>query len=142
MALNARQKKYCRLRAEGKGYEEAYTGAGYGAGTKNKTDRKHNAFNMENLKSQSAEIKARIKELQQQAEEGAILKRAERQALLTKIALNPDNDMPDRLRSLDQLNRMSGDYTDTVRTQVSGKIDMTFEEKLALIQSDLENNPD
>lgn len=139
MALNARQKKYCRLRAEGMPKGKAYKAAGFSSPEAAMGTARNKAARLEHEYACSAEVRAEIERLRQQAEEGAILKRAERQALLTKIALNPDNDMPDRLRSLDQLNRMSGDYTDTVRTQVSGKIDMTFEEKLALIQSDMEN---
>lgn len=142
MALTPKQKKYCRLRAEGMPRGKAYKAAGYSSPQASMRTADANAKQLETIKGCSPEVRAEIERLRQQAEEGAILKRAERQALLTKIALNPDNDMPDRLRSLDQLNRMSGDYTDTVRTQVSGKIDMTFEEKLALIQSDLENNPE
>lgn len=142
MALNTRQKKYCRLRAEGKGYEEAYTGAGYGAGTKNKDDRKHNAYNMEHMGNQSAEIKAKIKELQDLADEGAILNRRQKQAWLTQTALNAENDMPDRLRAMDQLNRMTGEYTDTIRTTVNAKVEMTYADRLATMKTDLENNPD
>ena len=58
------------------------------------------------------------------------MRREQRQAILTEWALDPSNDMPDRLRSMDQLNRMSGDYTDTVRTQVTGQVKMSLAEKL------------
>lgn len=139
MALNARQRKYCRERANGASYAEAYRKAGFGPNASDMT-RKHNAYNMENMDGALSEkIQAEIKRLQDLADKKAILTREQRQAILTEWALNSDNDMPDRLRSMDQLNRMSGDYTDTVRTQVSGKIDMTFEEKLAAIQADMEN---
>lgn len=138
MALTMKQKKYCQERAKGKGYADAYESAGYCPNT-SRRDKKINAYHMENASDHSEEIKAKIKELTDLADEKAILGRVQKQALLTKIALNDNNDMPDRLRALDQLNRMSGEYTDTVRTQVSGKIDMTFEEKLAAIQADMEN---
>lgn len=139
MALTPKQLKYCRERAKGKGYADAYKDAGYCPNTSTR-DKKHNAYNLENCKGGiSDQIKAKINELTELAEQGAILDRRQKQAMLTKITLDENNDMPDRLRAMDQLNRMSGEYTDNVRTQVSGKIDMTFEEKLAAIQADMEN---
>lgn len=138
MALTAKQKKYCQGRAMGKTLSQAFKDAGYGPNSCTKT-LMQNADRMEKRSAHAKEIQAEIARLREMAEQDAILDRRQRQALLTEIALNSENDMPDRLRSLDQLNRMSGDYTDTVRTQVTGKIDMTFEEKLAAIQADMEN---
>lgn len=137
MALTPKQLKYCRERARGKGLADAYESAGYGPNT-SRRDKKQNAYALENQKPISAEIKAKINELTDLANEKAILDRAQKQALLTTIALDEDNDMPDRLRAMDQLNRMNGDYTDNIRTQVSGKVDLTFEEKLAAIQADMD----
>lgn len=133
MALTKMQKAFARGRAEGKTLVQAYEDAGYGPNTSIQS-KSVNACRL----GKNIEVQAEIKRLQEQAEQGAILKREQRQALLTEFALNENNDMPDRLRSLDQLNRMSGDYTDTVRTQVSGKVEMTFEEKLALIKQNMD----
>ena len=138
MALNARQLKYCRERAKGKGLADAYKDAGYGANSSRKS-LTQNADTLEKRSAHVAEIRAKIKELTELAEEKAILDRTQKQALLTKIALNDENDMPDRLRALDQLNRMNGEYTDNVRTQVSGDVKLTLEEKLAAWEAAMGN---
>ena len=136
MALTAKQKKYCQGRAMGKSLSQAFKDAGYGPNSCTKT-LKQNADRMEKRSAHAKEIQAEIARLREMAEQDAILDRRQRQALLTEIALNSENDMPDRLRSLDQLNRMSGDYTDTVRTEVSGKIEMSYADRIAAIRADL-----
>lgn len=137
MALSERQKKYCQGRAMGKTRSQAFKDAGYGPNSSRKTLRQ-NAETLEKRRPISAEIRAEIQRLKDMAEQDAILDRRQRQALLTEIALNSNNDMPDRLRSLDQLNRMSGDYTDTVRTEVSGKLEMNYADRIAAIRADLD----
>ena len=116
---------------------DAYKKAGYGKNS-SRTSLTQNAFTMEREAVTSNLIQAEIARLQRQAEKGAILKRQERQALLTEIAMNPDNDMPDRLRSIDQLNRMSGDYTDNIRSTVNAKLEMSYAERIAAIKADIE----
>lgn len=138
MALSQKQLRYCRERAKGKGYADAYADAGYCPNT-SRDDQLHNAYTMENVRGHASEIKAKIKELTDLADQGAILNRRQRQAMLSRIALNEANDMPDRLRSIDQLNRMGGDYTDNVRTAVTGEVKLTLEEKLAAWEAAMGN---
>ena len=132
--LTQKQKKFCQALMEGKKNKEAYLAAGY---TKNADAHgtRSNAYKLKMNKNVQEEL-ARLQAL---AEEGATLKREQRQTLLTEIALNDSNDMPDRLRAVDQLNRMSGDYTDTIRTTVNAKVEMTYAERLATMKADLDN---
>lgn len=133
-ALTEKQKRFARGIVEGKSNSEAYKDAGY-CRNGNATTIFTNAYHLKNEEKIQAEI-ARLRSL---AEKRAILNREERQALLTEIAVEKKNDMPDRLRAMDQLNRMSGDYTDTIRTTVNAKVEMTYAERLATMKADLDN---
>ena len=130
--LTEKQKRFCREIIKGKENTKAYRDAGYackeGQGTRS------NAYN---LKKQE-KIQKELARLQSLAEEGAILKREQRQALLTEIATQEKNDMPDRLRAMDQLNRMGGDYTDTIRTTVNAKVEMSYADRIAAIKADMD----
>ena len=77
-------------------------------------------------------IKARVEELQRQAEAGAILERKARQALLTKFALDETVSNSDRLSAIDKLNKMSGDYSETIRQEVSAQVDIKEERHLVV----------
>ncbi len=123
--LSKKQQKFCEGIMEGKDNYNAYKDAGYSTkGSYNVV--KANAHHLKKNKY----VQKELERLEALAEAGAILRREQRQAILTEWALDPNNDMPDRLRSMDQLNRMSGDYTDTVRTQVTGQVKMSLAEKL------------
>lgn len=69
----------------------------------------------------------RVRELQAEAEKGAILDRKARQALLTKFAMDDSVSNSDRLSALDKLNKMSGDYSETIRNEISGGLDVKVE---------------
>lgn len=134
--LTAKQRKYAERRAAGDSYADAYNAAYDDHGGTRKTA----ATNAENLEKRSAAapaIMARIAELRAAAERGAILKREERQALLTEIATNEGETTRDRIRALDQLNRMSGDYTENTRVTLSGGVTMTYAERLEAIRAEL-----
>ena len=134
--LTVMQKAYCKLRAEGKSRPDAYLEAGYKAAN-GREDANHNAYNMEVVRPCSKKIQEEIARLQAQAEDGAILRREQRQALLTKIALDEGEKTDNRLRAADMLNRMSGDYTDRVEQVVSGALAMSYEERKKLLEEGL-----
>lgn len=134
--LTYKQQKYCRERAKGKSYAEAYKAAGYSPGSNMNTMRQ-NAFTMENKSAKAEMIRERILELMEREEKGAILNRQARQALLTEIALEHGEDTQNKLRAIDQLNRMSGDYTDRAIVEHQGAVSMTYEERLAAIREGL-----
>lgn len=110
-ALTEKQKRYCRLRADGESRRAAYKGAGYSGDGKTAND---NAYNLETRSAKSTAILQRIAELQQRVEDGAIMDRSQRQALLTELAQDEEGARADRIRALDLLNKMCGDYTERV----------------------------
>lgn len=132
--LTEKQKRYCRNRSEGKAMSQAYWDAGYTASKKNAFD---SAYRLEHELKISPEIQMEIARLKAEAEAGAVLDRQARQALLTGIALDRMEKTDNRLRATDMLNRMSGDYTDNVRTSVSGGVELTYEERKRLIEEEL-----
>ena len=134
--LTERQKAYCRERAKGKSRAQAWEDAGYS--TRYDRDmRNRNAYNMEHYGNQAELIQAEIERLRKQAEDGAILDRQQRQALLSEIALNNEEKSDNRLRAMDILNRMGGDYTDRVEQVVSGALAMSYEERKKLLEEGL-----
>lgn len=133
--LTTRQVKYCRLRAAGKGYSEAYTGAGYSnKGGENVT--RVNAYNMER---KNTDILNRIKELQDRADAGGIMDRKARMQLLNEIALNETVKEQDRLRAIDQLNRMNSDYNDTLKINADAGIQLSYAERIDAIKQSLQD---
>lgn len=135
--LTKKQKDYAKYRAEGYGYAEARIKAGYSAKMK-KSNIRRDAIRMEYVKPCAEKIQAEIKRLQAAAEAQAIIDRKQRQVLLTEIALDDGEKTDNRLRATDMLNRMSGDYTDNVRTSVSGGVELTYEERKKLLEEELE----
>ena len=135
-SLTEKQKKYAQARAKGMTYADASIEAGYSAKCK-RSNITMDAYHREHSSPASAMIKAEIARLQKQAEEQAILDRKQRQALLTEIALDGEEKTDNRLRAADMLNRMSGDYTDNVRTSVSGGVELTYEERKRLLEEEL-----
>lgn len=134
--LTTKQIKYCRERAAGKGYKEAYTAAGYSdkGNSKTLTD---NAYNMENKSIHSTDILQKIKELQDRADRGGILQRRERLQLLSDIAADSRVKDMDRLRALDILARMNADYTDRVNVTGTGQIELSYADRLETIKQAL-----
>lgn len=118
--LTPRQKRFCQARAEGRTLEAAYTEAGYSS-RQSKKARTDNAFKLENTEK----IQREIQRLQSLADRGAILSREQRAALLSAFALNVDGETgkKDRLRALDILARMHGDYSETLRAEVSASVE-------------------
>lgn len=134
--LTAKQKAYCKARAEGKSRPDSWAEAGYS--TKySRDDQNHNAYQMEFRTKSSPLIQAEIKRLQQQAEEGAILRREQRQALLTEIVLDKEEKTDNRLRAADMLNRMSGDYTDKIEQTYSGALALSYEDRRKMLEEGL-----
>lgn len=133
--LTPKQIKYCRERAAGKGYREAYTAAGYsdkgGPGTVTS-----NAYTME---TKNTQILDRIKELQARADAGGIMTRQQRIQLLTDFALDPGVKDTDRLRALDQLARMHSDYSDNVNVTSTSAVNLSYADRIDAIKAALEH---
>lgn len=101
--------KYCQERAKGKTQRQAYKDAGYAAGGKS-TDKTidENACRLE----KDPRVQATIERLQRLADSGAILDTTQRQAALYEIYQDDSKPIGARLKALDMLNRMAGDYVD------------------------------
>lgn len=70
-------------------------------------------------------ILERVRELSAKASNEAIMTAIERKQFLTRLILNDKVLTKDRLRALDILNRMEGEYTDNLK--VSGDVHNPFE---------------
>lgn len=121
--LTPRMEKYAEGIAEGKSlvqaFSEAYDTSNYTQGSKYSKSGEYIR--------KYPEIMERVRELRKQAEEGAILDRQARQAMLTEIAVDETASRSDRLSALDKLNKMSGDYSETIRNEISGGLDVKVE---------------
>lgn len=59
-----------------------------------------------------------IKELSEKSQESRIMSARERQALLSDMAKDAENDTGDRIRAIDTLNKMTGEYITHVEATV------------------------
>ena len=111
MKLNARQKAFCEFYVVSGNATEAATKAGY----KEKNAR---FIGSENLTK--VNIKEYIEELQEKAKGNRIMTAIERREFLTKMILKEETKDTDRLKAVDILNKMDGEYTQKV--EVNGNI--------------------
>ena len=132
--LTPRQIKYCKERASGKGYKDAYIASGYSSKGKEQT-LANNAYHME---KHNTEILTKIKELQERADSGGILQRKERMQLLSDLATNESIKPQDRIRALDQLARMSADYTDRIQVEGKASVNLTYSDRIEAIKQAME----
>ena len=133
--LTQKQKAYARERARGKELADAYTSAGYSA-SQTKDAQKKNAWILENTSASADAIRARIEDLQRRADAGAVLDRKARLGLLADFALDDSKEDANRLRAVDMLNRMHGDYTD--RLQTENTISLSYADRLDAIADSIE----
>lgn len=107
--MNERQKKFAEYYAQCGNGAEAARRAGYSESyAEHRTD--------EMLRN--VEISEYIKQLSEQAQNDRIMTAKERQALLSDIAKDEDNAPSDRIKAVDTLNKMTGEYTVKVDTTV------------------------
>lgn len=127
MKLNARQKSFCEYYVVSGNATDAAIKAGY----KEKNARKIGSENLTKM-----DIKKYIKELQEKAKTSRIMTAVERREFLTEIIKNGNEKVQDRLKALDILNKMDGEYIE--KMQLSGQVNtnplsgLTTEELRAL----------
>lgn len=134
--LTEKQRAYCRERAKGKTRAEAWKDAGYGNNPSTQTAAR-NALHLEKDRACSKKIRAEIARLRALADQDIILDRKQRQAKLTEIFLDDKEKTDNRLRAVDMLNRMGGDYTENVRSESVNKVQLTYEEKKKLFMEEM-----
>lgn len=114
--LNTRQKKFAEYYAQSGNAAESAVKAGYSA--------KYANTNASKL-LQNTTIANYIKELSEKLKDERIMTAKDRQVLLSDIARDDENEPNDRIKAVDTLNKMTGEYT----VKVDAKVEQS--EKLA-----------
>ena len=114
--LNARQKKFAEYYAQSGNAAESAVKAGYSA--------KYANTNASKL-LQNTTIANYIKELSEKLKDERIMTAKDRQVILSDIARDDENEPNDRIKAVDTLNKMTGEYT----VKVDAKVEQS--EKLA-----------
>lgn len=109
--LNARQKKFAEYYAQSGNTVQSAIKAGYSENYANT-----NACKL----LENDRVSEYIKELTAKAQQDRIITAVERQAILSDIAKSKDEETPDRIRAIDTLNKMTGEYLNKV--EVSGTL--------------------
>ena len=127
MKLNARQKAFCEYYVASGNATESARKAGYSEKYTNK--------NVSKIRQNTA-VQEYIKELQEKAKTNRIMTAVERREFLTEVIKNGNEKLQDRLKALDILNKMDGEYIE--KMQLSGQLNtnpfsgLTIEELRAL----------
>lgn len=107
--LNLRQRKFAEYYAQSGNAAESAKKAGY--------SEKYVNTNASKL-LQNTTVLRYIKEIAEKAEQERILTATERQVLLSDIAKDEENEPSDRIKAVDTLNKMTGEYIVKVDTTV------------------------
>lgn len=107
--MNERQKRFAEYYAQSGNAAQSAVKAGY--------SEKYAGQNADKL-LKNTNISEYIKQLSEKAQDERIMTAKERQALLSYIAKDDDNTPSDRIKAVDTLNKMTGEYTVKVDTTV------------------------
>jgi phage terminase small subunit len=105
VTVTERQKKFAEYYAQCGNAAQSAIQAGY--------SKKYANTNASKL-LQNTTITEYIKQLTEDAQTARIMTARERQAILSDIAKNKQNELSDRIRAIDTLNKMTGEYTQKV----------------------------
>ena len=111
MKLNARQKAFCEYYVASGNATEAAIKAGY--------KEKYAGVNADKL-LKNTNIQKYIDELQEKTKTSRIMTEIERREFLTKMILKEETKDTDRLKAVDILNKMDGEYTQ--KLEVKGEL--------------------
>lgn len=107
--LNARQKKFAEYYAQSGNTVQSAIAAGY-------SEKYANSDACRIL--DNPRVAEYIKQLSEVTRGERILTAAERQEILSDIARDTDNQPADRIRAMDTLNKMTGEYTTKIQAEV------------------------
>lgn len=107
--LNPRQKKFAEYYAQSGNTVQSAISAGY-----SETYANSRAYEL----LENVGVSDYIKELTEKAKDERIMTAKDRQVTLSDIAKNPENETSDRIKAIDTLNKMTGEYTVKVDTTV------------------------
>lgn len=110
--LNTRQKKFAEYYAQCGNTVQSALKAGYSENYANT-----NACKL----LENDRVSEYIKELAIKAQQERIITAVERQAILSDIAKSNEEETPDRIRAIDTLNKMTGEYLNKV--ELSGTLE-------------------
>lgn len=110
--LNTRQEKFAEYYAQSGNASESARRAGYSA--------KYINSNVQKLLQNTA-ISEYIKQLSDKLKDERIMSAKDRQVLLSDIAKDDRNEPNDRIRAVDTLNKMTGEYLNKV--EISGVLE-------------------
>lgn len=105
VTVTERQKKFAEYYAQCGNAAQSAIQAGY--------SKKYANTNASKL-LQNTTITEYIKQLTEDAQTARIMTARERQALLSDIAKDKQNELSDRIRAIDTLNKMTGEYTQKI----------------------------
>lgn len=105
VTVTERQKKFAEYYAQCGNAAQSAIQAGY--------SKKYANTNASKL-LQNTTITEYIKQLTEDAQTARIMTARERQAILSDIAKNKQNELSDRIRAIDTLNKMTGEYTQKI----------------------------
>lgn len=105
VTVTERQKKFAEYYAQCGNAAQSAIQAGY--------SKKYANTNASKL-LQNTTITEYIKQLTEDAQTARIMTARERQAILSDIAKDAQNELSDRIRAIDTLNKMTGEYTQKV----------------------------
>ena len=113
VTVTARQKKFAEYYAQCGNAAQSAIQAGY--------SEKYAGQNADKL-LKNTNIVEYIKQLTAKAQSDRIMTAVERQALLSDMAKDGKNASADRIRAIDTLNKMTGEYTHTQKVSIDGDV--------------------
>ena len=120
--LTAKQEKFVRNLIEGMTQREAYKNSYDASNMTDKTidEESCRLFN-------DCKINARYRELQDEVAKASILTATQRAVILSNIATNEEEDTTSKIRAIDTLNKMSGEYVQKIDANVNADVTITVE---------------
>ncbi len=120
--LTAKQEKFVRNLIEGMTQREAYK----------------NSYDAENMTDKSIDeeacrlfndtkISSRYRELQDELAKQSILSATQRAVILSNIATDNEEDTNTKIRAIDTLNKMSGEYVQKIDANVNADVNISIE---------------
>ncbi|MBQ8435072.1 MAG: terminase small subunit [Oscillospiraceae bacterium] len=122
--MNEKEMKFAEFYVECGDPQESALKAGYSEGTAKYASRWLNPNLSKYFKSEVAEY---IKQLREKAQDARIMTAKERQITLSDMAKNAENAPTDRIKAIDVLNKMTGEYLVKVEAEVDTSITVSID---------------
>lgn len=120
--LTPQQEEFAKKIAEGMNYSDAYRSA---YNTKKMTDK--SIWEKASELANNVKVTARLQELRDLAAMPTIMTAQERKAYLTQVIKNPEEATSDKLKAIDLMNKMDGEYVQKVEAEVKTETTINIE---------------